>query len=201
MRILNEVLRKSVLALVIMAGLITEAKAVSEDDLIDGYSHAYNASGKLTKADFKVLVKFELLQADWNSTLAPLVRGLRDPNMEPSQWARSARRSLDEITEIRVKMSIAATQIEDSSARSIAKEIDGINAEMLTAWEDLRSAVASGDNDGYRRAGMKAQQLAQEKAGVAGPVLRRLRDKFGDKVIDGAIERELRELARKTGLR
>jgi hypothetical protein len=48
---------------------------------------------------------------------------------------------------------------------------------------------------------MRAQQLAQEKAGVAGPVLRRLREKFGDKVVDGAIERELRELARKTGLR
>lgn len=201
MIIIKAILRKFVLPLVIMAGLIIEAKAVTEDELIDGYSHAYNVAGKLSKADFKMLVKFELLQADWNSTLAPLVRGLREPNMDPSQWARSARRSLDEITEIRVKMSIAAAQIEDSSARSIVKEIDGINSQMLTAWEDLRSAVASGDSDGYRRAGMKAQQLAQEKAGVAGPVLRRLRDKFGDKVIDGAIERELRELARKTGLR
>lgn len=201
MRILNEVLRKYVLTLVIMAGLIIEAKAVSEDELIDGYSHAYNASGKLSKADFRMLAKLELLQSDWNNTLAPLVRGLRDPNLDPSQWARSARRTIDEMTEIRLKMSIAVAQIEDSRPRAIVNEIDGINSQMLIAWEDIRTAMANGDDDAYRRAGMRAQQLAQEKASVAGPVLRRLREKFGDKVIDGAIERELRELARKTGLR
>ena len=201
MRTLNEILRKCVLPLIILAGIITEVKAVSEDDLIDGYSHGYNAAGKLSKADFKMLVKFELLQADWNSTLAPLVRGLRDPNLDPSQWARGARRTIDEMTEIRLKMSIAAAQVEDNRPRAIVKEIDAINSQMLIAWEDIRTAMANGDDDAYRRAGMRAQQLAQEKAGVAGPVLRRLREKFGDKVVDGAIERELRELARKTGLR
>lgn len=201
MNIINAILRKYVLPLVIMAGLIIETKAVSEDELIDGYSHAYNASGKLSKGDFKMLVKLELLQSDWNSTLAPLVRGLRDPNLDPSQWARSARRTIDEMTEIRLKMSIAAAQIEDSRPRAIVKEIDAINSQMLIAWEDIRMAMANGDGDAYRRAGMRAQQLAQEKAGVAGPVLRRLREKFGNKVVDGAIERELRELARKTGLR
>lgn len=201
MNIINAILRKYVLPLVIMAGLIIETKAVSEDELIDGYSHAYNASRKLSKGDFKMLVKLELLQSDWNSTLAPLVRGLRDPNLDPSQWARSARRTIDEMTEIRLKMSIAAAQIEDSRPRAIVKEIDAINSQMLIAWEDIRMAMANGDGDAYRRAGMRAQQLAQEKAGVAGPVLRRLREKFGEKVVDGAIERELRELARKTGLR
>jgi hypothetical protein len=105
------------------------------------------------------------------------------------------------MTEIRLKMSIAVAQIEDNRPRAIVKEIDAINSQMLVAWEDIRTAMANGDDDGYRRAGMRAQQLAQEKAGVAGPVLRRLREKFGDKVVDGAIERELRELARKTGLR
>jgi len=197
----NAILSKFAITLFMLVGVVADANAISEDDLIEGYSHGYNASGKLSKADFKMLVKFELLQADWNSTLAPLVRGLRDPNLDPSQWARGARRTIDEMTEIRLKMSIAAAQIEDNRPRAIVKEIDMINSQMLIAWDDIRTAMANGDNDAYRRAGMKAQQLAQEKAGVAGPVLRRLREKFGDKVIDGAIERELRELARKTGLR
>jgi hypothetical protein len=76
MRALNEILRKCVLPLIIMAGIMTEAKAVSEDELIDGYSHAYNASGKLSKGDFRMLVKLELLQADWNNTLASLPEAL-----------------------------------------------------------------------------------------------------------------------------
>ena len=197
----NAILSKFAITLFLLVGVVADANAISEDDLIEGYSHGYNASGKLSKADFKMLVKFELLQADWNSTLAPLVRGLRDPNLDPSQWARGARRTIDEMTEIRLKMSIAVAQIEDSRPRAIVKEIDAINSQMLIAWEDIRTAMANGDDDAYRRAGMRAQQLAQEKAGVAGPVLRRLREKFGDKVVDGAIERELRELARKTGLR
>jgi hypothetical protein len=71
---------------------------------------------------------------------------------------------------------------------------------MFVAWEDVRQAMANGDNDAYRRAGMRAQGLAQEKANVAGPVLRRLREKLGDKAVDGALERELRELARKVGM-
>lgn len=197
----NAILSKFAITLFLLVGVVADANAISEDDLIEGYSHGYNASGKLSKADFKMLVKFELLQADWNSTLAPLVRGLRDPNLDPSQWARGARRTIDEMTEIRLKMSIAAAQVEDNRPRAIVKEIDAINSQMLIAWEDIRTAMANGDDDAYRRAGMRAQQLAQEKAGVAGPVLRRLREKFGDKVVDGAIERELRELARKTGLR
>lgn len=197
----NAILSKFAITLFLLVGVVADANAISEDDLIEGYSHGYNASGKLSKADFKMLVKFELLQVDWNSTLAPLVRGLRDPNLAPSQWARGARRTIDEMTEIRLKMSIAVAQIEDSRPRAIVKEIDAINSQMLIAWEDIRTAMANGDDDAYRRAGMRAQQLAQEKAGVAGPVLRRLREKFGDKVVDGAIERELRELARKTGLR
>jgi hypothetical protein len=129
-----------------MAGIMTEAKAVSEDELIDGYSHAYNASGKLSKGDFRMLVKLELLQADWNNTLAPLVRGLRDPNLDPSQWARSARRTIDEMTEIRLKMSIAVAQIEDNRPRTIVREIDAINSQMLVAWEDIRTAMANGDD-------------------------------------------------------
>ena len=47
---------------------------------------------------------------------------------------------------------------------------------------------------------MKAQGLAQEKVTVAGPIIRRLREKLGDKAVDGALERELREMARKSGL-
>ena len=47
---------------------------------------------------------------------------------------------------------------------------------------------------------MRAQGLAQEKANVAGPILRRLREKVGDKAVDGGIERELRELANKVGM-
>lgn len=104
------------------------------------------------------------------------------------------------MTQIRVKMSIASAQIEDSGPRSITKDIDAINARMIPAWEDVRSAVMRGDDEAYREAGMRAQRLAQDKAAVAGPVIRRLREKFGDKAIDGALERELRELARKTGM-
>jgi hypothetical protein len=193
-------LRKAVIMLAIFLGCTPEAKALSEDQLIDVYSHAYNASGKLSKGDFRMIAKFELLQADWNAALTPMVKGLRDPGMVPEEWARSARRYLNEAEMIKVKMGIAAAQVEDSSARSIVRQIADINSQIFIAWEDIRQAMANGDNDAYRRAGLRAQGLAQEKANLAGPVLRRLREKLGDKVVDGALERELRELARKVGM-
>lgn len=193
-------LKSAALTVLLLLGLSSEAKALSEDQLIDVYSHAYNASGKLSRGDFRMIAKFELLQADWNAALTPMVRGLRDPGMVPEEWARSARRYLNEAEIIKVKMGVAAAQVEDPSARSIVRQIADINSQMFIAWEDVRQAMANGDNDAYRRAGMRAQGLAQEKANVAGPVLRRLREKLGDKVVDGALERELRELARKVGM-
>ena len=193
-------MRSFLLALVALLAAVSPVKAMSEEQLLDVYSHAYDASGKLSKADFKQIVRFELLAADWNSELAPLVKGLRDPGMVPTEWARSSRRILDQVSQIKLKMTIAASQVEDLSARSLVRQISDINGQMLIAWEDIRQAFIDGDNDALRRAGMKAQGLAQEKVTVAGPILRRLREKLGDKAVDGALERELREVARKAGL-
>lgn len=194
------ILRSLTLALALLCGLLSPAQALTEEQLIDVYSHAYDSSGKLSKADFRQIARFEILVADWNAGLTPMVRGLRDPGMVPAEWARSARRSLDEVAQIKLKQTIAASQVQDKSAQSIVKQIADINGQMLFAWEDVRQAVMDGDDAAYRRAGMKAQSLAQEKIVVAGPVLRRLREKLGDKVVDGALERELREMARKSGL-
>jgi hypothetical protein len=193
-------MRTLVLGLVLLIGALSPARALTEEQLIDIYSHAYDASGKLSKADFRQIARFEIMVADWNAGLAPMVRGLRDPGMVPAEWARSARRSLDELSQLKLKMTIAVAQVEDASARSIVKQIADINGQMLFAWEDVRQAVIDGDEAAYRRAGMKAQGLAQEKIVVAGPVIRRLREKLGDKAVDGALERELREMARKAGL-
>lgn len=193
-------MRTLILGLVLLIGALSPAQALTEEQLIDVYSHAYDASGKLSKADFRQIARFEIMVADWNAGLAPMVRGLRDPGMVPSEWARSARRSLDDLSQLRLKMTIAVSQVEDASARSIVKQIADINGQMLLAWEDVRQAVIEGDEAAYRRAGMKAQGLAQEKIVVAGPVIRRLREKLGDKAVDGALERELREMARKAGL-
>ena len=193
-------MRSFLLALVALLAAVSPVKAMSEEQLLDVYSHAYDASGKLSKADFKQIVRFELLAADWNSELAPLVRGMRDSNVVPSEWARSSRRILDQVAQIKLKMTIAASQVEDLSARSLVRQISDINGQMLIAWEDIRQAFIDGDNDALRRAGMKAQGLAQEKVTVAGPILRRLREKLGHKAVDGALERELREVARKAGL-
>jgi len=196
-------LEKTIKYLVIFFAILgssTVATAMSEDQLIDVYSNAYNSSGKLSKSDAKLILKFELLQADWNAALVPMVRGLRDPNMVPESWVRSARPSLNEIEQIKVKMMITAGQIEDASARSIVKKIADINGQIFIAWTDVVDAIANGDNDGYRRAGMRAQAGAQEKAMVAGPILRRLREKLGDRVVDGTLNRELRELAQKVGM-
>ena len=193
-------MRSFLLALVALLAAVSSVKAMSEEQLLDVYTHAYDASGKLSKADFKQIVRFELLAADWNSELAPLVRGMRDPNVVPSEWARSSRRILDQVAQIKLKMTIAASQVEDLSARSLVRQISDINGQMLIAWEDIRQAFIDGDNDALRRAGMKAQSLNQDKITVAGPILRRLREKVGDKAVDGALERELREVARKAGL-
>lgn len=193
-------MRTLILGLVLLVGALSPARALTEEQLVDVYSHAYDASGKLTKADFRQIARFEIMVADWNAGLAPMVRGLRDPGMVPAEWARSARRSLDDLSQLKLKMTIAVSQIEDAPARSIVKQITDINGQMLFAWEDVRQAVIDGDEAAYRRAGMKAQGLAQEKIVVAGPVLRRLREKLGDKAVDGALERELREMARKSGL-
>lgn len=194
------ILRSLSLAFVLLLGVVSPAQALTEEQLLDVYSHAYDASGKLSKADFIQIARCELLSSDWNSGLAPMLKGLRDPGMVPSEWARSARRSLDQVAQVKLKMTIAASQVKDPSARSIVKQIADINGQMLIAWEDVRQAVVDGDDAAYRRAGMKAQSLAQEKIVVAGPVLRRLREKLGDKAVDGALERALREMARKSGL-
>ena len=188
------------LAFFLLLGVVSPAQALTEEQLLDVYSHAYDASGKLSKADFIQIARCELLSSDWNSGLAPMIKGLRDPGMVPSEWARSARRSLDQVAQVKLKMTIAASQVKDPSARSIVNQIADINGQMLIAWEDVRQAVVDGDDAAYRRAGMKAQSLAQEKIVVAGPVLRRLREKLGDKAVDGALERALREMARKSGL-
>lgn len=193
-------MRTLILGLFLLVGALSPAQALTEEQLVDVYSHAYDASGRLTKADFRQIARFEIMVADWNARLAPMVRGLRDPGMVPAEWARSARRSLDDLSQLKLKMTIAVAQVEDASARSIVKQIADINGQMLLAWEDVRQAVIDGDEAAYRRAGMKAQGLAQEKIVVAGPVLRRLREKLGDKAVDGALERELREMARKAGL-
>lgn len=193
-------MRTFILGFVLLIGSMSPARALTEEQLVDVYSHAYDASRKLSKADFRQIALFEIMVADWNAGLAPMVRGLRDPGMVPAEWARSARRSLDDLSQLKLKMTIAVSQIEDASARSIVKQIADINGQMLFAWEDVRQAVIDGDEAAYRRAGMKAQGLAQDKIVVAGPVLRRLREKLGDKAVDGALERELREMARKSGL-
>ena len=194
------ILRSLSLAFVLLLGVVSPAQALTEEQLLDVYSHAYDASGKLSKADFIQIARCELLSSDWNSGLAPMLKGLRDPGMVPSEWARSARRSLDQVAQVKLKMTIAASQVKDPSARSIVNQIADINGQMLIAWEDVRQAVVDGDDAAYRRAGMKAQSLAQEKIVVASPVLRRLREKLGDKAVDGALERALREMARKSGL-
>ena len=108
-------MRSFLLALVALLAAVSPVKAMSEEQLLDVYSHAYDASGKLSKADFKQIVRFELLAADWNSELAPLVRGMRDSNVVPSEWARSSRRILDQVAQIKLKMTIAASQVEDLS--------------------------------------------------------------------------------------
>lgn len=193
-------MRSLILGFILLVGALSPARALTEDQLIDVYSHAYDVAGKLSKADFRQIARFEVMVADWNAGLAPMVRGLRDPGMVPAEWARSARHSLDGLSQLKLKMTIAVSQVEDASARSIVKQIADINGQMLFAWEDVRQAVIDGDEAAYRRAGMKAQGLAQEKVAVAGPVIRRLREKLGDKVVDGALERELREMSRKAGL-
>jgi hypothetical protein len=193
----KQVIRKS-------APIYAEIPAVKEvsreDELIDIYSYAYDASGRLSRGDFRLIAKFEMLQADWNAALTPLVRGLRDPNMVPEDWVRSAGGYLNEVEIIKVKMAIIVGQVGDPSAQSIIRKISGINDQIFIAWTGVRQAIAAGDGDAYQRYGMRAQGLAQEKANVAGPILRRLREKVGDKAVDGGIERELRELARKVGM-
>jgi TPR repeat protein len=179
---------------------LTPKKASREDELIELYTHAYGCSSKLSLSDLRQIARFEKLQADWNAALAPLVKGLRDPNMMPEDWARTAHLYLNEVEIIKVRMAISAAQVEESKAKATLSQISNLNNQIFNAWVEIRQALASGDNDAYRRAGVSSQSLAQEKANVAGPILRRLRDKLGDKAVEGALEREMRNLADKVGM-
>jgi TPR repeat protein len=171
-----------------------------EDELIELYTHAYGCSSKLSLSDLRQIARFEKLQADWNAALAPLVKGLRDPNIMPEDWARTAHLYLNEVEKIKVRMTISAAQVEESKAKATLSQISDLNNQIFNAWVEIRQAVSSGDSDAYRRAGVRSQSLAQEKANVAGPILRRLRDKLGDKAVEGALEREMRNLADKVGM-
>ena len=175
-------------------------KASREEELIDLYTHAYGCSSKLSLSDFRQIARFEKLQADWNSALVPLVKGLRDPNMAPEDWARTAQIYLNEVEKIKVRMAISAAQVEELNAKSTLNQISGLNNRIFNAWVDIRQAISIGDNEAYLRAGTLSQSLAQEKASVAGPVLRRLREKLGEKAVEGALEREMRDLAEKLGM-
>ncbi len=178
----------------------TPKKASREDELIELYTHAYGCSSKLSLSDLRQIARFEKLQADWNAALAPLVKGLRDPNIMPEDWARTAHLYLNEVEKIKVRMAISAAQVEESKAKATLSQISDLNNQIFSAWVEIRQAVSSGDSDAYRRAGVRSQSLAQEKANVAGPILRRLRDKLGDKAVEGALEREMRDLADKVGM-
>jgi hypothetical protein len=193
-------IRTVALTLTILLGYTAEAKTLSEEQMTEVYSYAYGAKAKLSKGDFRQVIKFELLQAEWNATLVPLVRGLNDPAVTPEQWDRMAQQRLNEALLIKTKMFMAGAQIEDSSAQSIIKRASEINGKIHLAWVDMRQAKADGDQAAFRSAGLRGQALAQEKAMVGGPVIRRLREKLGDDVVDKALDRELRELARKVGL-
>jgi len=175
-------------------------KTSREDELIELYTHAYGCASKLSPGDLRQIAKFEKLQADWNAALTPLVKGLRDPNMIPEDWARTSRQYLNTAEQIKVRMAITAAQVDEQKAKYTLNQISGLNNQIFNAWVEIQQAISSGDNDAYRRAGVLSQSLAQEKANVAGPILRRLRDKLGDKAVDGALEREMRDLADKVGM-
>lgn len=171
-----------------------------EDQLIELYTYAYGCSSKLSLSDLRQIARFEKLQADWNTALAPLVKGLRDPNFTPEDWARTAQHHLNEVEKIKVRMAITATEVQETKAKATLSQISDLNNQIFSAWAEISQALSSGDSDAYRRAGVRSQSLAQEKANVAGPILRRLRDKLGDKAVEGALEREMRDLADKVGM-
>ncbi len=193
-------IRTVALTLTLLLGYRAEAKTLSEEQMIEVYSYAYGAKGKLSKGDFRQVVRFELLQTEWNATLVQLVGGLNDPAVTPEQWDRMAQQRLNEALLIKTKMFTAVAQIEDASTQSIIKRASEINGKIHIAWVDMRQAIADGDQAAFRSAALRGQALAQEKAMVAGPVIRRLREKLGDEAVDKALDRVLRELARKAGL-
>ncbi len=193
-------IKPKVLLVFLLIASFSEAKALSEEQMLEVYSYAYGAKGKLSKGDFRQVVRFELLQAEWNATLVPLVRELNNPTVTPEQWDRMAQVRLNDALMIKAKMLMAAAQVEDRPAQSIIKSASEINGKIHLAWVDMRQALADGDQAAFRSAGLRGQALAQEKAMVGGPVIRRLREKLGDEVVDKALDRELKELARKAGL-
>ena len=197
--LLSYIKRKGLLGLLMIAS-VSEAKPLSEEQITEVYSYAYGAKGKLSKGDFRQVIRFELLQTEWNETLFPLVKGLNDPAVTPEQWDRMAQQPLKDALLIKTKMSMAGAQIEDVSAQSIIKRASEINGKIHLAWVDMRQAMADGDQAAFRSAALRGQALAQEKVMVGGPVIRRLREKLGDEVVDKALDRELRELARRAGI-
>ena len=193
-------IKPKILLVFLLIASFSEAKALSEEQMLEVYSYAYGAKGKLSKGDFRQVVRFELLQAEWNATLVPLVRELNNPTVTPEQWDRMAQVRLNDALMIKAKMLMAAAQVEDRPAKSFIKSASEINGKIHLAWVDMRQALADGDQAAFRSAGLRGQALAQEKAMVGGPVIRRLREKLGDEVVDKALDRELKELARKAGL-
>lgn len=193
-------MRTVALTLTMLLGHTAEAKALSEEQMTEVYSYAYGAEGRLSKADFRQVVRFELLQAEWKATFVPLVRGLNDPAVDPEQWNRMAQKRLNDALLIKAKMFMAAAQIKDTPAQAIIKRASEINGKIHLAWVDMREAMADGDQAAFRSAGLRGQSLAQEKVMLAGPIIRRLKEKLGDEVVDKALERELRELAKKVGM-
>jgi hypothetical protein len=192
--------RAVVFAILLLFVHVSEAKALSEEQMTEVYSYAYGAEETLSKADFRQVVRFELLQAEWNATFVPLVKGLNDPAVDPEQWDRMAQKRLNDALLIKAKMFMAAAQIKDTHAQAIIKRASEINGKIHLAWVDMREAMADGDQAAFRSAGLRGQSLAQEKLMLAGPIIRRLKEKLGDEVVDKALERELRELAKKVGM-
>jgi hypothetical protein len=187
-----------ILSVFICASL--SAAEISDAKMLEAYSYGYNARGTLSQSDFKQIVKFEILTSEWNDACLPLVLDLRNDNVSPQEWVSRSRARLDRIAMIKYKMQIVSSQIEDQGPRLIAQQIAEINSQIYDCWCEIALALGNLDEQAYRLACQKAQTQVQRKITVASPLLRRFKEKLGDKVVDESIEKALRELSKKLGI-
>ena len=172
----------------------------SEDKMRSAYSYAYNSQGTLSHSDFRLIIRMEHLNYEWNMTTAHLAADMINDSIEPVEWVRRSKPHLARAAVIVQYMIITSSQIDDRTTAAYAERLAKTNVQLLECWSELAWAMSNEDQEACRRAGQKGSALAQEKARAALPIMRRLRDKLGAETTDAAIEAMIRDMIKRLGL-
>lgn len=133
----------------------------------------------LSKGDTEILLRFGTNGTAWNRASAPLIRDYLDPNISGNQWVERSRTALAELRTVFLRTKTDYQLLTDSGAKGTVRPIVEIQESMLALYQQLQTAIATGDADREKATMSELQAAGLRKQQVALPIVQRLRDQIG----------------------